>query len=373
MIRLIDVGKQFSALKQRLLTELEQVIDSGQYILGPKVKELEARMKERFAGREAIAVGNGTDALLLILEAFGIGEGDEVITTPFTFFATAEAVSRVGAIPVFVDIDPKSYNLDASKVEAAITPRTKAILPVHLFGQAADMAELKEIANRHHLHLFEDACQAFGTTYGGVPVGSYGDAAAFSFFPTKNLSTMGDGGLVITPHHEVAEKIRLLRQHGSRKKYFHEVIGMNSRLDEIHAAILLLGLEEIDHWNHLRQIKAAKYQAHLQGLSYLRLPEIAEGRDHIWHLYSVEVEEREKVQAFLRERGIQTGVYYPLPLHLQEVYRHLGYQEGDLPVAEAVSKRLLALPLSPFLSEEEQDQVIAALWAYQGKEVTQGR
>lgn len=365
MIPLVDVGRQFASLRKALMAEIEQVTLGGQYILGPKVKELEARMKERFGGREVVAVGNGTDALILILQAFGIGPGDEVITTPFTFFATAEAISRVGAAPLFVDIDPESFNLNPSLVERAITPRTKAILPVHLFGQPADMASLKEIAKKHHLYLFEDACQAFGATYRGMPAGSLGDAAAFSFFPTKNLGTMGDGGLVVTAHPQMAARIRLLRQHGSRQKYYHEAIGMNSRLDELHAAILLIGLREIDRWNDLRRKKAARYGEALQELSYLKTPKAPSDREHIWHLYTVVTEEREKVRQFLANRGIQTGVYYPLPLHLQEVYRSLGYKAGDLPVAEEASERVLSIPLSPFLLKEEQERVIEALWDYE--------
>ncbi|WP_028988222.1 DegT/DnrJ/EryC1/StrS family aminotransferase [Thermicanus aegyptius] len=373
MIPLINLRRQFAFIKKELMQEIEEVIESGQYILGRRVKELEEKIKERLEVSDAIGVGNGTDALLLILEGFGIGPGDEVITTPFTFFATAEAISRAGAKPVFVDIDPVTYNLDMSRVEEAITPRTKAILPVHLFGQPADMEPLQEAARRHSLFLFEDACQAFGATYRGKPVGSLGDAASFSFFPTKNLGTLGDGGLVATSHQGVAERIRLLRQHGSRRKYEHEKIGMNSRLDEIHAAVLLLALKEIDQWNRLRREKVAIYLAELADLPFLTLPRVGEGREPVWHLFSVEVESREMVRKFLQDRGIETGVYYPLSLHLQEAYRSLGYKEGDLPVAERVSKRILALPLSPFLSEAEQEQVISALREYGKKEGGSGK
>lgn len=361
MIPLVDLGRQFGSLRQEILTAISEVIDSGIYILGPKVKELERKIADRLGVSHAISVANGTDALVMVLDAYGIGPGDEVITTPFTFFASAEATSRLGATPVFVDIDPDSYNLNPALLEAKITEKTRAIIPVHIFGQPADMVEIKRIARKYNLVVIEDACQAFGATYQGKPVGSLADVACFSFFPTKNLGTLGDGGLIVTDDDDLATKVRLLRQHGSSKKYFHDTIGYNSRLDEIHAAILLICLEQLDTWNDTRRKWAKRYRDRLQHVSGFRIAPEKKDRTHIYHLFSIETQNREAVMETLQERGIQSGVYYPLPLHLQKVYTHLGYQVGECPVAERLSRQLLAIPMSPFLQEQEQDQVIEAL------------
>lgn len=361
MIPLVHVQRQFIALKAEIMRELEAVIDSGQYVMGPKVAELEQRMCQRLRVAHAVAVANGTDALILTLQAYGIGIGDEVITTPMTFFATAEAISHVGATPVFVDIDPITYNIDTNKIADKISHRTKAILPVHLFGQAAHMSAIKKLAGENGLIVIEDACQAFGATYNGEPVGSLGDAACFSFFPTKNLSTIGDGGLIVTHDAAIAEKLRKLRHHGSSRKYYHDIVGYNSRLDEVHAAIVLVALRYIDRWNVLRQEKAAYYRQHLSDIPSIQVTSEKADRSHIYHLFNVESSQREHVMDVLEKGGIQSGVYYPCPLHLQEIYRSLGYKKGDLPIAEAVSQRIFALPLSPYMTKEEQDQVIHVL------------
>jgi dTDP-4-amino-4,6-dideoxygalactose transaminase len=361
MIPLVDLKRQFTSIRQDILSGISDVIDSGTYILGPKVAELEKRIAEKLGVAHAITVANGTDALILTLEAYGIGSGDEVLTTPFTFFASAESVSRLGAKPVFVDIDPDSYNIDPEKLEENITTATKAIIPVHLFGQPAAMDEINHIARKYNLLVIEDACQAFGATYKGRPVGSLGDAACFSFFPTKNLGTPGDGGLVVTNDDDVAKQIRLLRQHGSKKKYFHDIIGYNSRLDELHAAILLICLEKIDEWNDMRRNLANRYRAALQNVAAIRIaPESPDVR-HIYHLFCVEAADRKAVMQNLQKHDIQCAVYYPLPLHLQRVYASLGYRRGDFPVSERLSEQLLAIPMSPFLREDEQDLVIASL------------
>lgn len=361
MIPLVDLGRQFGSIRQEILQGISEVIDGGAYILGPKVAALEAKIAERLGVEHAITVANGTDALILTLEAYGIGEGDEVITTPFTFFASAEAVSRLGATPVFVDIDPDSYNIDPALIEARITEKTRAIIPVHIFGQPAAMQRINELAAKHNLIVIEDACQAFGADYQGKPVGNLADAACFSFFPTKNLGTLGDGGLVVTNDAAIARKIRLLRQHGSSRKYFHDSIGHNSRLDEIHAAILLVCLQHIDEWNETRRKWAERYRQALAHVAGLRIaPEKPDGT-HIYHLFCIELKNRTEVMARFKERGIACGVYYPLPLHLQQVYASLGYAAGDCPVAEKLSQTLLAIPMSPFLQEQEQDEVIAAL------------
>lgn len=366
MIELVHLQRQFDSMKDDMITRVSEVIESGAYILGPNVREFEDEAGAYLGVDHAIGVANGTDALVLVLDAMGIGAGDEVITTPFTFFASAEAISRVGATPVFVDIDPDTYNIDPKLIEQAITPKTKAIIPVHLFGQPADMQEIMAIAEQHGLKVVEDACQAFGATYNQQYVGSIGHAACFSFFPTKNLGTIGDGGLITTSDEELAARIKQLRHHGSRKKYFHERIGYNSRLDELHAAILKLGLERIDIWNAQRIKLADRYRTHLDGHPKLRIASPVSGRTHIYHLFCIESDSREQLMDRLEQSGVQSAVYYPQPLHLQEAYRDLGYQVGSYPVAERMSQRLFAVPLSPFLREEEQDTVIEALWHGEG-------
>ncbi|MFE8695022.1 DegT/DnrJ/EryC1/StrS family aminotransferase [Cytobacillus sp. FJAT-53684] len=361
MIPLIDLRKQFQSIKEEILKETNKIIDSGTFILGPKVDQLEREIEKRLGVEHAITVANGTDALVLTLTAYGIGEGDEVITTPFTFFATAEAITRVGATPVFVDVDRTSFTIDPNKVAEKISSTTKAIIPVHLFGQPSDMTEIMLLAKENKLLVIEDACQAFGATYNGKNIGSIGDAACFSFFPTKNLGTMGDGGIITTSNHLVAEKIRMLRVHGSERKYFHKEIGYNSRLDEWHAAILLLCLKHIDKWNNQRGVLAERYRTKLKHCTSIKLPEARKDRSHTYHLFCLESPNREKIIKHLADHDIHTGIYYPCCLHLQEVYKYLRYQEGDLPIAEFLSKQLFAIPLHPFLSTEDQEKVIAAL------------
>lgn len=354
-------------MKADILNAVARVIDSGQYTLGREVSHFEEEAGQYLGVPYAVAVGNGTDALVLALQALGIGEGDEVVTTPFTFFATAEAISRVGAKPVFADIDAETYNIDLADAEAKITPRTKAIIPVHLFGQACEMKQCLELARRHKLYVIEDACQAFGAETEGAKLGTLGDIGCFSFFPTKNLSTIGDGGMVVTNNERLASRIRLLRNHGSPKKYYHDEIGFNSRLDEIHAAILRIGLQHIDRWNESRRLKAQVYDQ-MHGLSGVRCPvNRGQGNSHIYHLYCVEHDERDRLMDHLRDNGIASGYYYPLPLHLQAAYRHLGGKQGDCPVAERKSELLLALPLHPCLKEEEQKHVIRAVSMFNAK------
>ncbi|ETI67137.1 DegT/DnrJ/EryC1/StrS family aminotransferase [Neobacillus vireti] len=361
MINLVDLKRQFQSVENEVLHGIAEVIKSGQYILGPKVRELEEKISTKLGVTEAVAVANGTDALVLTLEAYGIGVGDEVITTPFTFFASAEAISRVGAVPVFADVDPGTYNIDPAEIERRITTATKAIIPVHLFGQPVDMDKITEIAKKHGLLVIEDACQAFGATYKNKRVGSLGDAACFSFFPTKNLGTMGDGGIITTSDVELAGKIRKLRTHGTTKKYYHDQIGYNSRLDELHAAILLINLTKIDEWNQKRRELADRYRQHLRDVPYLTMPVESEDGSHIYHLFCMESDRREELMQDLLNAQIQTGVYYPRCLHLQEVYSLLDYKKGDFPIAESLSEKLFAIPMHPFLTENEQDQIIALL------------
>lgn len=361
MIPISDPKGQFTVIQDELLEEIEKVLRSGQYILGPKVTELEEKVAQKLGVSEAIAVANGTDALVLTLLAFGIGKGDEVITTPFTFFATAEAIESVGATPVFVDVDEQTFNMDPRQIEEKITPRTKAILLVHLFGQSASMEDINNIAKKHGLYVIEDACQAFGASYKGRPIGSLGDAACFSFFPTKNLSTMGDGGMVTTSNKTVANKIRTLRAHGSVQKYYHDEIGFNSRLDEIHAAILLVCLKYIGVWNKERVSLANRYVQNLKDVSSIKLTQLLDDGTHVYHLFCIQTDRRDELMEYLANEKISTGVYYPLPLHLQNALKHLGYQKGDFPVTEMLSRTLLAIPLYPSLTVGEQDHVIDAI------------
>jgi dTDP-4-amino-4,6-dideoxygalactose transaminase len=361
MILLSDLARQFQSVKQEMLRQFESFIDSGSYIMGENVELLEKKIAEKTETAYAVGVGNGTDALILALDAYGIGEGDEVITTPYTFFATAEAISRRGAKLVFVDVDPITYNINPLNIEALITPHTKALLPVHLFGHPADMDSINLIAQKYGLIVIEDACQAFGAKYKGKPVGSFGHAACFSFFPTKNLGTMGDGGVVVTSDPNIAQSLRKLRHHGSPQKYYHDRIGYNSRLDELHATLLLIAMNRIDSWNEQRRKLAVRYQEHLEHLSYLNLPQETKGSSSVYHLYCIGSDQREQITSMLRKSAIQTGVYYPCPLHLQKAYEHLGYQQGDFPVAEHLSRTLFAIPMNPFLTLPEQDYIISLL------------
>ncbi|MEI3613815.1 DegT/DnrJ/EryC1/StrS family aminotransferase, partial [Pseudogracilibacillus sp. SO30301A] len=361
MIPISNPRSQLIPIEAEILSAIKDVLQSGNYILGENVSTLEAEIAKKLQVSECIAVANGTDALTLALHACGIGEGDEVITTTFSFFATAEAISRVGAKVIFIDVDEKTFNLDHNKILENITTATKAIIPVHLFGQPANMNEINKIASEHNLRVIEDACQAFGAMYQGKPVGSLGDVACFSFFPTKNLSTIGDGGIITTSDPTIAKRIRSLRAHGSKKKYFHDEIGYNSRLDEIHAAIIRICLEHIDDWNEKRKSLAARYNKKLKDIHIIKTPFASNQSTHVYHLYCLESEYREKIIEELYKQNIQTGIYYPCSIHLQKAYKHLAYQVGDFPIAESLSKKLFAIPLYPALSYKDQDKVINAL------------
>lgn len=364
MIPISDPKRQFALIQEEILDAIKKVLLGGAYVLGPHVRALEEQMAKKVGSQYAIAVANGTDALVLTLHAHGIKEGDEVITTPYSFFATAEAISRVGATPVFVDVDRQTYNIDARKISANITAETRAILPVHLFGLPADMDNINRIAKEHNLVVIEDACQALGATYKERKVGSLGDAACFSFFPTKNLSTMGDGGIITTSNHELAHELTALRSHGSHEKYIHDKIGYNSRLDEVHAAILLIGLDYIDSWNDSRIRLANRYGKELNRVGKVEIQRVYEHVKHVYHLFSIESDTRDNLKAFLMKNEIQTGIYYPRCLHLQKAFQYLGYQTGSFPVAEMLSERLLAVPIYPGLSIFEQDIVIRTIKRY---------
>jgi dTDP-4-amino-4,6-dideoxygalactose transaminase len=355
-LSLLDLKEQYKQLEEEILPAVTQVLASGQYVMGTNVKSFEEEIAQYLGVKHAIAVANGTDALFLLFRALGIGPGDEVITTPFTFFASAETISLCGAKPVFVDLRPDTMNIDEEQVEAAITPRTRAILPVHIFGQPCAMDKLQQIADKHQLILLEDACQAIGSSSQGKRAGTLAKAAAFSFFPTKNLGGYGDGGLIATDDDLLAQDLRLLRLHGSKQKYIHSVVGQNSRLDEIQAAILRIKLRHLDSWNQRRRELADRYNQAFADLP-LTLPLEITGT-HVYHLYNLRSPQRDDICSYLEDKGIATGHYYPLPLHLQEVYRNLGYREGCLPIAEKTCKTVFALPLYPEMTRQAQDYVI---------------
>lgn len=389
-IPLIDLKAQYESLAENLDKAALGVLSSANYIMGKTVTDFEKEFADFIGVKHAISVGNGTDALVLALKSMGIGEGDEVITTPFTFFATAETISAVGATPVFVDVDKETFNIDVTKIEEKITLKTKAIMPVHIFGQSADMDEINEIAKKHKLYVIEDACQAIGGKYRGRKIGTLGDVACFSFFPTKNLGCAGDGGMIVTDNDEIAIIARALRTHGSGEngqkaynllnnieeeiktaegandtvynplKYYNYLIGYNTRLDAIQAAILSVKLKEIDSWNAKRREIVELYNEALQN-SDLVTPVAKDYNDHVYHMYILQSENREEVLAKLKEAGIATGVYYPVPLHLQKVYKNLGYKEGDMPVSEYLSHRTFAIPVYPELTKEQIDYIISKI------------
>lgn len=342
------------------MTAIQGVLKSGQFIMGPHVKAFEEEVAAYLGVKHAIGVNSGTDALVIGLKAAGIGAGDEVITTPFTFFATAEAISLVGATPVFADIDPQTFNINPDLIEPAITPRTKAILPVHLYGQAAAMDAVMELAAKHHLTVIEDTAQAFGGEHKGKKLGAIGDAGCFSFFPSKNLGAFGDAGLLATNNDQLAAAARMLRVHGGRQKYFNETIGYNSRLDELQAAILRVKLPYIDQWNESRRQAASRYHTLLSGLPGLLVPALTPDAGHVCHQYTVRIGEgrRDFVQQHLAAKDIGTMVYYPLPLHRLPPYAGLN---ASCPAAEALAKEVLSLPLWPQMEPALQERVAEVL------------
>lgn len=358
-VPLMDIQAQYGPLRAEIDAALAGVLDSGRFILGPEGRALEASVSERLGGRPCVGVANGTDALVIALHALDIGPGDEVITTPYTFYATAEAIARVGATPVFCDIDPLTYCLDPEAVRGRIGPATKAILPVHIFGHPAPMAELMAIAREHGLVVVEDSAQAFGARAPEGEIATFGDAATFSFFPTKNFPGMGDGGMVVCRDEELAERVRRLRFHGSKDKVVFEEVGYNSRLDDLQAAIIRVFYPHLDGWN-ARRAEAAGWYAE-EGLGeVMTLPAVAPGATHIYHLYMARHPRRADIQAAMKAADVASAVYYGIPMHLQPVFAHLGYSEGDLPVAEECARTALALPMHPGLTREDVATVVRA-------------
>ncbi|MGA2618598.1 MAG: DegT/DnrJ/EryC1/StrS family aminotransferase [Thermoguttaceae bacterium] len=362
-VPLLDLGRQQAGLRQEVLAALGQVYDSGGFVLGPEVARLEERLAGYCGVGHAVGCASGSDALLLALLALGVGPHDEVILPSFTFFATASAVTRLGARPVFADIDPLTFNLDPAAVERLIRPATKVILPVHLFGQAAQMDAICRVADSAGAAVVEDAAQAVGAEFHGRRVGSIGQIGCFSFYPTKNLGGAGDGGLLTARSDDLADRLRLLRGHGMRPRYYHSLVGINSRLDSFQAAVLNVKLSHLDRWTALRQANAARYDELFRaaGLdTVLGLPQTAPGRRHVWNQYVVRVPhgQRTALREWLAEAHVGSEIYYPLGLHQQECFRSLGYAAGDLPETERAAREVLALPIFPELTPQEQQFVV---------------
>jgi len=366
-IPLLDLKAQYETIRKEMIAAVTEVMESQRFILGPEVQAMEQEIAQYCQAGHCIGVSSGSDALLISLMALDVGHGDEVITSPYTFFATGGAIARVGATPVFADIRPDSYNIDPAEIGSKITSKTKAIIPVHLYGQCADMTTILEIANRHGLPVIEDAAQALGAEHRGRRAGSIGTVGCFSFFPSKNLGACGDGGAVTTNDAELAEKIRCMRVHGSKPKYYHSVIGGNFRLDALQAAVIRVKLRHLDRWTAGRQHNAANYDRLFaaSGLtrSLAELPNTLEDR-HVYNQYIVRVRDRDQVLAHLKANQIGCEIYYPVPLHLQQCFAHLGYKTGDLPESEAAAQSTLALPVYPELTSQQQQQIVDSIVEY---------
>lgn len=367
-VPLLDLKAQYASIKEEIRTAVDDVFDSQYFILGPKVKELEQEIARYSETSYALGVSSGTDALLISLMALGIEPGDEIITTPFTFFSTAGVISRLNATPKFVDIDPDTFNMDPEKLESAITRRTKAVIPVHLFGQCADMDPILEVSSKYGLPVIEDAAQSIGAQYKHRKAGSMAEFGVFSFFPSKNLGGAGDGGMVITRESALYDKLQVLRVHGARSKYYHKIVGGNFRLDSLQAAVLLVKLKYLDSWSEKRRKNAALYnrlfaQSGLIERGIIKTPveaykDSGDRNHHIYNQYTLRTRSRDKLQEYLKEQGVSTAIYYPLPLHLQECFKDLGYLKGDFPEAEKASGSVISLPVYPELTDEQQEYIV---------------
>lgn len=372
-VELVDLGAQYRSIQQEVREEIDSVLASARFNLGPNVYQLEEEFAAYCRVAHAVGVASGTDALYLALKALGVGAGDEVITVPFTFIATVEAIALCGARPVFVDIDPRTYAMDPASLAAAITPRTRAIVPVHLYGLPADMDSIMAVASRHGLAVVEDACQAHGSEYRGHRVGSLGHAAAFSFYCSKNLGAYGDGGMVVTDDPALARKVRLLRNHGEVQRYRHSVLGTTSRLDELQAAVLRVKLRYLDIWNEARRTWAEEYRDRLDDVPGLSLPyEPAYGK-HVYHLFVVRHPQRDALRRRLGRLGIATGIHYPVPAHLQPACAFLGYRAGDFPEAERAAREVLSLPMYPELTLDQVAYVSQVIRDWHRERKAQGR
>ena len=359
-VPLLDLKAQYAEIRADVDAAVRSVMESARFIGGPEVKGLEEEVARYSQCAHAIGCASGTDALLLALWALGVGPGDEVITTAYSFFASAGTIANNGATPVFVDIDPRTYNLDPHRLEAAFTPRTKAVMPVHLYGQCADMTTIRAICDQHRVFLIEDAAQAIGSEWEGKRAGSMSDYGCFSFFPSKNLGGAGDGGMIVTQNPEYAERVRMLREHGSKPKYYHSMVGTNSRLDALQAAILRVKLRHLDRWSEARAKNASLYDQLFEG-SPVGRPYRDPRTRHIYNQYVIRVPKRDDLKKHLSERGIGTEIYYPVPLHLQKCFAMLGYKPGDMPQSEAAAAETLALPIYPELTEDQIRYVAASV------------
>ena len=356
----LDLKREYASIRKEIDQAISEVLNHTQFILGPEVKTLEEQIARYCETKYAIGVASGTDALLLSLRACGVEPGDEVITSTFSFFASAGVIANLKAKPVFVDIDPFTYNIDPDQIEKRITKKTKAIMPVHLFGQSADMDPILALAKRHKIKVIEDAAQSIGAMYKGKKAGSIGDAGCFSFYPSKNLGGAGDGGMVVTNDPDLAEKLRLLRVHGSQTKYVHSIVGYNSRLDTLQAAILKVKLKYLDSWHEKRRGNAAYYDLAFKEMDLIT-PGVESFNYHIYNQYTIAVKDREKLKEHLVQNQIGYDTYYPLPLHLQKCFEDLGYKNGDLPSSEKIALEVISLPIYPGLTKEEQDFVISTI------------
>lgn len=371
----VDLRAQYAAIGKEVMAAIEAVMERQQFILDAEVRSFERELAAYVGAQDAVGCASGTDALVLALMASGIGPGDEVITTPFTFIATAGAIARVGARPRFADIEPQTFNIDPDAIAAAVTERTRAIVVVHLFGLAADLAPIMALARRQSIAIIEDAAQAIGARYQGKRVGAIGAMGCFSFFPAKNLGGAGDGGMVTAGNAELAQRLRMLRDHGSREKYSYETLGLNSRLDEIQAAVLRVKLKYLDRWTGQRRARAQRYRELLAegGINdWLKPPVEPPGREHVYNQFVIRCARRDDLRNFLSSRGIPTQVYYPSPLHLQSAFTDLGCREGQFPIAEKASREVLALPIYPELSDEHQRAVVNAIAQFYGNATRSG-
>jgi dTDP-4-amino-4,6-dideoxygalactose transaminase len=358
-IPLVDLKAQYALIRQDVDAAISRVVSNADFILGSEVDAFESEYANYCEADHAVGLDSGLSALELGMRALGIGPGDEVITPAHSFIASSSAISLTGATPVWVDVNPNTYNIDVVRLEAAITKRTKAIMPVHLYGQPANMNPILDLARRHRLYVVEDACQAHGARYDGRRVGSIGDFAAFSFYPSKNLGAYGDAGVLVTNNSDVADKVRMMRNYGQRKKYDHVYMAWNRRLDTLQAAVLRVKLTHLDSWNGARRRHASRYDALLTG-TRLDVPRVAPDCEHVFHLYVVQVEQRDDLLRHLADSGIQGGIHYPIPIHLQEAYSDRGSGPGSFPVSEAIASRVLSLPMYPELSEEQLNRVVEA-------------
>jgi dTDP-4-amino-4,6-dideoxygalactose transaminase len=360
-MQFVDLKNQYLSVRGEIDAAVMRVLESGSYILGSEVAAFESELAQFAGARHAIGLNSGADALYLALRALGVGPGDEVITTPFTMIASAEVISRCGATPVFVDIARDTFNIDPALIERALSRRTRAIIPVHLFGLPVDMTAIMRLAKKRKLAIVEDACQSIGAKWDGRMVGSIGDAGCFSFFPAKNLGGFGDGGMVTTNNRRIAERVRILRAHGAKKKYHHPVLGVNSRLDTLQAAILRVKLRHLEDWTEARRRAASRYDAALADLTEVALPKSSPSAYHVYHQYTIRAQRRDALAGHLRSKGIPFMQYYPLPLHLQGAFKHLGYRRGDLPEAERACRESLSLPIDPAITQQDQSAVVAAI------------